>query len=83
LNNQEVEILPNSFQTKFSIETRQQYARWDWISSATRNDAMIYTLPYVFDKSSYSDATYSKSICPDYWSYDRVQSVEYANINFI
>jgi hypothetical protein len=61
------------------METRQRYVRCDWISSAIRNDAIIYKLPYEFDKSYYSDATCSKSTCPDFWSYDRVQSVDYVN----
>jgi hypothetical protein len=61
------------------METRQQYVRCDCISPAIRNDAIIYTLSYVFDKSYYSDASCSKSTCLDFWSYDRVQSVDYIN----
>ncbi|CAF1282796.1 unnamed protein product, partial [Rotaria sp. Silwood1] len=73
MNNQEeeVDILLNSFSTQFWLEIRQQYVRCDWISSAIIKDATLYTLPYAFEKFSYCDTTYSKSTCPneiDFWS---------------
>ncbi|CAF1464169.1 unnamed protein product [Rotaria sp. Silwood1] len=84
INNQEeeVDILINSFSTQYWIEIRQQYVQCDWISSATISDATIYTLPYAFEKFSYYDNTCSKSTCPnvvDFWSYDRVHTVKYVN----
>ncbi|CAF3833657.1 unnamed protein product [Rotaria sp. Silwood1] len=84
MNNQEeeVDILLNSFSTQFWLEIRQQYVRCDWISSAIIKDATLYTLPYAFEKFSYCDTTYSKSTCPneiDFWSYGRVQTIKYVN----
>ncbi|CAF1544109.1 unnamed protein product [Rotaria sordida] len=78
----QVNELIDSFRSSFWIEEHQWFVRCDWNPFNITNHAILYTLPYRFDKCFNFDSIFTKSTSPNdkhYWSYDRVQTLSYEN----
>jgi hypothetical protein len=79
---EQIDELLNSFSTSFWIEEHRWFVRYHSNPTNTFNYAILYTLPYAFPAFTYVGECLSKSTCPnekDFWSYDRVQALEYSN----
>ncbi|CAF1304983.1 unnamed protein product [Adineta steineri] len=77
-----VDELLNTFRTDFWIKKHQWFVRCDWNTSDPFNNAILYTLPYLFDDFHFINESCSKSTYSDekqYCSYDHVKSLQYEN----
>jgi hypothetical protein len=75
-----IDELLDSFRTEFWLEEHQWFVRCDWSPLINNTDALLYTLPYTFDKYNYYQPLCSKSTVPNdrtYWLYDRVHNLQH------